>query len=219
MSVDPDHDPPMVQPWDIFTLAACEPLRGRPGFHIARASGKVIAEALRSYLQLDPDEMLLAVVDRSDGSRPVEGCALTTKRIVWPQKGDDLEQLPDGGDPTAMSVGFDSRSASFDEMPEVVLLTDGVEPAINLGGKRVLAPAGLDRLALGTLAGVLTTIRQALATGDLAGSVSPLDVARAARRCPAYSGKTRRSRCTPTRSSRSTPRPGPPPRACGSHGR
>jgi len=73
-----------VDVWDAFAMAECQSLRGFK--HVYLAPGippKLLNAALRTYLVLQPDELLLAVVDPSGGMSPRKGLALTTRRLYW----------------------------------------------------------------------------------------------------------------------------------------
>ena len=63
---------------------AAEPLRRVNGAHVAsNLPPKVVASALNAYLQLRPDELLLAIFDPTDGRRGHGSFALTTRRFGW----------------------------------------------------------------------------------------------------------------------------------------
>src|SRR3954452_10672982 len=85
------------EPWDVSALACCGPLGRFADVHFATAMPpKVLAGALRLYLQLQPDELLLAIVDRSKGRSPARGCALTTRRLYWAGLPTTPATKPDG---------------------------------------------------------------------------------------------------------------------------
>src|SRR6185312_5360423 len=44
----------------------------------------VVAAAAQSYLDLQDDEVLLAIVGVKKQGSPIVGCALTTERLYWP---------------------------------------------------------------------------------------------------------------------------------------
>jgi rhomboid protease GluP len=73
--------------WGPSMLALCRRLQGYDldDVHLApRIPDAVIALAAQSYLNLQDDEVLLAIVGVKKQGSPVLGCALTTERIYWP---------------------------------------------------------------------------------------------------------------------------------------
>ena len=57
-----------IDPWDVYALACCWPLGRSADVHFTtNMQPKVLAGALRIYLQIQPDELLLAIIDRRRG--------------------------------------------------------------------------------------------------------------------------------------------------------
>jgi rhomboid protease GluP len=74
---------PPAGPWEAFVLAMLAPLGACPGIHLApRIPPERLNNALRTYLPLQDDELLLALFD--GGVDRLQGCsALTTRRVYW----------------------------------------------------------------------------------------------------------------------------------------
>src|SRR5262245_12317169 len=72
--------------WEVFALAAIAPLGPITQVHLApKLPPALLNSALVTYLSLERDELLLALVD--GGARKPSGCcALTTRRIYWVQE-------------------------------------------------------------------------------------------------------------------------------------
>jgi rhomboid protease GluP len=69
--------------WEAFTLGMLAPLGPCSEVHLApKIPPALLNDALRTYLPLEQDELLLALFD-SGFNRPRGCCALTTRRIYW----------------------------------------------------------------------------------------------------------------------------------------
>ena len=84
---------PGLQPaagrWEAFALAAAAPLAPFAHAHLSpRIPPALLSGALVSYLPLQDDELLVALVD-GGGQKPLGGCALTTRRVYWTDRVDD----------------------------------------------------------------------------------------------------------------------------------
>ncbi len=118
-----DATPDAVE-WNVYALACCWPLGRSADVHFAsKMPPKVLAGALRIYLEIQPDELLLAIIDRSGGRSPSSGCASTTRRFHWAGR-------RGGGQACSASVLVDQRgqprpplgrSVSYGEIAEVSL--------------------------------------------------------------------------------------------------
>jgi rhomboid protease GluP len=168
-------------PWDIFALAVCGALRGRPGFHVVpRLPNSVVLPAVQTYLALEPGELVLGVYDNSSGARPAGGCALTSRRVCWFNETvmEDPAFLPVGDDDpseaefAALRARLSAWSVGYARLPETVSPTRGGR-ALDLGGGAELSPEGMDGEGFAALAGVLETLGRGARTADLAGSVRP----------------------------------------------
>ncbi|QDV34576.1 rhomboid family intramembrane serine protease [Tautonia plasticadhaerens] len=163
MHDDDPESPDEVDAWEIFALAACQPLQGLPHCYVApRLSAEAVVRALDSYLRPRPDELLLALVERPGPTGPVPGCAITSRRLCWPS------------DVPARATARPGSSLSFDELRGAVRVTGAPDPALDLGGGREVPLGGFDPPGpVDALAGVLSTIGRARHSGDLAGSATP----------------------------------------------
>lgn len=84
--------------WAACALACCWPLVRSAEVHFTtNIPQKVLTGALRIYLQIQPDELLLAIIDRSGGRSPAWGCALTTRRLHWAGRSSASFTLPHPG--------------------------------------------------------------------------------------------------------------------------
>lgn len=159
---DPDS-PAEVDAWEIFALAACQPLRGQSHCYVApRLSAEAVVRALNSYLRPRPDELLLAIVEQPGPTGPAPGCAITSQRLCWPSGSPDRGSARPGS------------SLSFDDLRGDVHVSGAPTPSLDLGGGREVPLRGVDRPEpADALAGVLSTIARARHSGDLAGSATP----------------------------------------------
>lgn len=147
-------------------LAACEPLRDRPGGYVAPAIPAAIEQAARSsYLHLDPGERLLAIVDPSAGRSPGDGCALTSRRVCWrPAHSDEAPALAAPG----------SRSLAYPDLDERVHVSGGRGPGLSLGREATLVLPAVDPATAASLVGVLGHLRQIVTDRDTAESTDAL---------------------------------------------
>ncbi|RUL86484.1 rhomboid family intramembrane serine protease [Tautonia sociabilis] len=169
-----DDTEPDVDAWEIFALAACQPLAGHPGCHVApRLPAEAVVRALETYLRPRPGELLLAIIERPGPDGPVPACTLTSRRVCWPSP--TPSRAPSGS-------GLGPRpgaSRSFDDLPQTVSVTGDLAPALDLGRGQILPMPGLGQLdAVAALSGVLATLGQARRSGDLAGSTTSEALAR-----------------------------------------
>ncbi len=188
-------DGPAVDPWILFALAACEPLRGRPGCFVSpEIPAKAIDGAALRYLRFYPGELILAVIDRSVGSTPVNGCVLTTHRLQWSGRPTGVAHPPEPtteGHPGAVLTREAESwgcSRAYRTLPEVVEARGPLPYRLDLGDRSELPLPGLDAPTIEALAEVITTLRRGAVTGNLAGSVPPEMVERARARLPSVVG-------------------------------
>ncbi len=188
-------------PREAFTLASLAALGTFPQVHLARrlAPGALSA-ALGSYLRLQDDELLLALIDGHGGK--LEGrCALTTERIYW-VSGDHAEE-PRPSNAPRPSKREKARALRCFVMPYHALAAsvtarrqpDGAS-RLDLGGGNVLIRKDTDGQLAQSLAGSLEMIGNAARAGVVS-SLSERDpdlAARVARVMPAVELLTTQAR-------------------------
>ncbi|MFO0892124.1 MAG: rhomboid family intramembrane serine protease [Isosphaeraceae bacterium] len=83
-----------VDPWDLVAIGASQRFRGQETVHMAPGiSGKLVAQA-RTYLWLEPGELLLAIIDPNEGRMPGGALALTTRKLHGYRTGSRGLRLP-----------------------------------------------------------------------------------------------------------------------------
>jgi rhomboid protease GluP len=95
-------------PWDLVAIGQCQRLRGLEAASLApEIPGKLIQQALKLYLRLEPGELLLAIIDPTLGKRLGQACALTTRQIHWsdPNWRDTLARRADQGLAPGLGLG------------------------------------------------------------------------------------------------------------------
>ncbi|MFI5457269.1 MAG: rhomboid family intramembrane serine protease [Isosphaerales bacterium] len=187
--------------WDAFALAAIAPLGPFTQVHLApKLPPALLNAALGTYLSLESDELLLALIE--GGARSPDGCcALTTRRLYWAK----LER----GDKTARSDRAPARGrssgrtlvchaalyAGLPEMIEELGAADG-SFRFELGSGRTLVLNRADARLAQTLARYLETMGKAARTG-ISPSLGEIDeqlAARIPRILPAIEKVTSRAR-------------------------
>jgi rhomboid protease GluP len=117
--------------WAACALACCWPLVRSAEVHFAtNIPQKVLTGALRIYLQIQPDELLLAIIDRSGGRSPAWGCALTTRRLHWAGRASASFTSPHPGLPGQPRPPL-GRSIAYADLTKITrdgMLFSGVEP-------------------------------------------------------------------------------------------
>jgi len=105
-------------PWEAFVLGMLAPLGPCPDVHISpKIPPDSLNNALRAYLPLEDDELLLALFD--GGARRLEGCcALTTRRIYWVAM--QRDETP-GGRSNEGKAGFPRRANAKPEPKPICL--------------------------------------------------------------------------------------------------
>ena len=167
---------------------------------------KVVANAVSRYLHLRPDELLLAIVDRSGGRPGRLGFAFTTRRFCYAvlrgqALGTDDETEP--GPPIPKGC----RSVAFEDLPESIGVSGGLVPALDLGEARPPTPPGLGRADLHRLAALLRDLGR-IARGEPTSAVVPDAEAAARACCPSWPR-------SPSRPAPSRPASGRMPPSCG----
>ena len=134
-----------IDPWDAYALACCWPLVRSADVHFTTdVPRKVLAGALRIYLQIQPDELLLAIVDRSGGRYPAGGCALTTRRFHWagrPASPSSTSPLVDEAGQPCPPLGRSIAYADLSEVSRNGILLSGIAP--EAGGRLAFGPHGI----------------------------------------------------------------------------
>jgi rhomboid protease GluP len=200
-------------PWEVFALASLAPLGPFSQVHLApRIPPASLNMALRTYLSLQGDELLLALID--GGGDTVEGCcALTTRRVYWTAL-DALEQgrRARAGSPTD-TRGGSTRWAGFKgagkpkwryhvlrygDLPAAIKQADQGQGMcwLDLGTGRPLCLPGADPGLAQALARYLETMGMAARNGMRPGSgaIDPELGGRVARVLPAVARITDQTR-------------------------
>ncbi len=171
---------------------------------------KVLAGALRIYLEIQPDELLLAIIDRSGGRAPAGGCALTTRRFHWAGRhgrADSTSALVDERGQPRPPLG---RAVAYGEIAEVshqgIRLVE-LDP--NSGGRVAFGTHGLN--VSGELAVVLKNLREVargerVALSSRAEELARADLPKVRRMTSAARAVQRRMRSFPELLKASTPR-------------
>jgi len=188
-------------PWESFALGVLAPLGPFAQVHLApKIAPNLLNTALATYLPLQGDELLLALVD--GGAGKLEGCcALTTRHIYW--------TAVEEGDTTALRalVHWPARArrrvlrchaVRYEGMPDVVTVTAGRDGSLrlDLGGGRAFVLKTADRGLARSLARCLETMGS-VARAGVAPSLSESDpelADRVARAWPAVAQLTSRAR-------------------------
>jgi rhomboid protease GluP len=187
--------------WEAFALAAIAPLGPFTQVHLApKLPPALLNAALVSFLSLEHDELLLALID--GGARKPDGCcALTTRRIYWVQENDSDSPAPAARSPRrARTRGRDllGHAAGYAGLPETIAEFSGGNGSrgLDLGGGRALLLKQADPHLAPTLARYLETMGRAARRGA-APSPTQVDAqlaARIARALPAIANVTSRAR-------------------------
>ena len=183
---------PATGAWDGFALATAAPLGPYAQVHLApRFPTTLLNTALVTYLPLQGDELLLALID-GGGQNLIGRCALTTRRIYWTERDDQDESH---GTASARARDRSSahrmvvRVAGYAELPAVI--GERAEPdgsfSIDLGGGATLALGMIDGRLAAALARYLETMGSAARAGAAPpmGTIDPELAARVARALPA----------------------------------
>jgi rhomboid protease GluP len=187
--------------WEAFALAAIAPLGPFTQVHLApKLPPALLNAALVSFLSLEGDELLLALID--GGARKPDGCcALTTRRIYWVQDKD--ASAPTAGATAPRRARTRSRdlvgqAAGYSGLPETIKEFSGGSGSLglDLGGGRALVLKHADAHLAHTLARYLETMGRAARTGvaPFPGGVDTQLAARIARALPAIVSVTSRAR-------------------------
>ena len=191
---------PATGRWDAFALAAAAPLGTFVHAHLApKIPPHLLNAALATYLALQDDELLLAIIE-SGGPRPVRCCALTTRRVYWTEWADQLNprgrpgpQLPIR--PRAHElVGRVADYAHLPDSMQVMTAADG-SSAIDLGNAAMIV-IGKGEVALASaVARYLALMGSAARAGEVPEGLIDADLAsRAARALPGVMRVTAKGR-------------------------
>jgi rhomboid protease GluP len=127
---------------DLLVLALCQRFRQVDVGQVHLSPDippAVLITALRTYLDLQDDEVLLGIVGVGYQGFPGAGCALTTKRIYWPGK----EAISAGSRPPRC------RSLDYGSLPETIGLAGS---AIDLGEERRIGTVGSQPIRVALIA-------------------------------------------------------------------
>ena len=190
-----------ASPWEVFALGGLAPLGPCAQVHLApKIPPGLLNTALMTYLSLEDDEYLLAVIDAS-GGRLAGCCALTTRRIYWAAI-DDTDQRP----PPAkgrLSVRFRRQSLrrhvlEYDRLPPAIIESQGSDGSFRLdfGAGRVLTLKGVDANLALLLRQYLEKMRTVARneSSPLLTAMEPGLASRAARAWPAVAQVSSRAR-------------------------
>jgi rhomboid protease GluP len=174
-------------PWEAFALRTLAPLGPLSQVHLAPKIPPVaLNRALRTYLSLQGDELLLALIDSGTGT--LDGCcALTTRRIYWTaldaeEPGSRLPASPVAElrslrvMPTGLKRASDRKwryhVLRYGELPKTIdaLAGTGRFTVLNLGSARPLALHAADRRLSEALARYLETMGAAARSGVIPSS-------------------------------------------------
>ncbi len=185
-------------PWEAFALAAIAPLGPFSHAHLApRIPPALLNNALLTYLPLERDELILALIDHG-GREPGGCCALTTRRIYW-EETDDARQhglkVPTG---RANDHGPVTLVARYGALPELIPSSRGEDGSVrlDLAVGRAIVFKGIDQRLAEALARFLEKMSVADRQGTVP-SVAEIDpelAARIAHVLPAVAQLTARSR-------------------------
>jgi len=171
--------------WDAFALAAIAPLGPFTQVHLApKLPPALLNAALVTYLSLQSDELLLALIE--GGVRSPDGCcALTTRRMYWAEReeGDETARrarAPARGRSSGRSLVC--HAALYAGLPETIEESGAGDGSFrfDLGGGRALVLNRADSRLAQTLARYLETMGRAARTG-IAPSLGEIDEQLAAR--------------------------------------
>jgi rhomboid protease GluP len=191
---------PETEQWEAFALALTAPLGPFPQVHLApKFPPELLNAALASYLPLQEDELLLAMIDR--GAESVTGlCALTTRRIYWTER--DLErERPRGArlkwTRRRATHGLALRVADYADLPDHIeaIATPEGSFAISLAGRATIELGRIGSRLASALVHYLETMRTAARAGaPPVGAIDPELAARAALALPNVARVTAKGR-------------------------
>ena len=187
---------PATEQWDAFALALAAPLGPFAQVHLApKFPPALLNAALATYLPLQEDELLLAMIDRG-GQKLTGRCALTTRRIYWTETDQEREPASDRGssrtDRSQRRDRFVVRIADYADLPDHIEVDRDARTdrsaSTSAGGATI--ELGRDRRQAGVGSGTLSRNNGDAARAGAApeGLIDPELAARAARACRAWRG-------------------------------
>ncbi|MGO9467224.1 MAG: rhomboid family intramembrane serine protease [Isosphaeraceae bacterium] len=195
-------------PWEAFTLGMLAPLGPCPEVHLSpKIPPNVLTSALRSYLPLEGNELLLALIDGGVGL--VGCCALTTRRVYWVAvQRDKTPNGPAKGGSAGATAGAKSSpgpdakpiclAASYAALADTIVPVKGEDGLVrlDLGVGQLLALKTSDLRVAQLLARYLETVGAAARSGVVPSldAIDPDLAARVARVLPAVASVTRQAR-------------------------
>jgi len=196
-------------PWEAFTLGMLAPLGPCPEVHLSpKIPPDVLNTALRTYLPLEGNELLLALIGGA-ADRLVGCCALTTRRVYWVavQRDKTPNGSSKGGAAGALTGARNTPApdpkpiclaASYAALADTIVPVKGEDGSVRLDlgvGQPLLLKTSDFRVGQ-LLARYLETVGAAARSG-VAPSLSAIDpdlAARVARVLPAVASVTRQAR-------------------------
>jgi len=185
-------------PWEAFALAGVAPLGPFTNVHLApKIPPALLNNALVTYLPLQGDELILALIDR--GGRKSGGCcALTTRRIYWEETQDASWRALRPAAGQVNHRGPVVLIARYRDLPEIIpssVEQDG-SVRLDLGGGRAIVLKGVDERLGTALARFLETMNTADRRGTIpsVNEVAPDLAARIPRVLPAVVRLTKQGR-------------------------
>ncbi len=189
---------PVTGPWEAFALAVIAPLGPFTHVHVApKIPPALLNHALFTYLPLQGDELILALVDRG-GSEPGGCCALTTRRIYWEETRDAMRRRSEQTTGQANDRRPVVLIARYRDLPETIANSIGPDGSVrlDLGGGRAILLKGVDKHLGEPLARFLERMSTADRRGTVpsVGEVAPHLAARIPQVLPSVARLTAQSR-------------------------
>ena len=185
-------------PWDAFALTAVAPLGPFVHVHLApKIPPGLLNNALQTYLPLQKDELILALIDRGVRA-PGNCCALTMRRIYWEETRDRMSR---GLRPAALRArdrGPVVLFARYGDLPKIIPNSKDQDGSVRLElpGDRAIVLKGVDKRLGEALARFLERMGEADRLGIVppGGEVDPALAARIRRVLPVVAELTAQGR-------------------------
>jgi rhomboid protease GluP len=166
----PDNLASKVDSWEAFALGELANLGPFSQVHLApKIALNLLSTALVTYLPLQEDELILALIDGGSG-KPDGCCALTSRRIYWLTEDDAGDGSPNAT-LSARARGRQRRwvchAVHYGALPTTIVQSRSVGPTatLDLGSGRLLALKGDDPRLTTALVHYLETMGAAARTG------------------------------------------------------
>ncbi len=184
--------------WQAFALALAAPLGPFPEVHLApKFPPALLNSALATYLPLQEDELLLAIIDR--GGRQAPGrCALTSRRVYWTELDQEAAAAPSAR-PKRSTAAPPQRLmiALYADLPERIEAIESPDGTfgVALANGPTITLGRVDARLAKALAHYLETMgRAARAGAPLPGLVDPEIAAKAERALPGVASVSAKGR-------------------------